>query len=210
MSRLRLTLVAGLALAALTAGTAAAAPASTVQFVGGKTTLTTDPATTSVLLRNSILPLPAAGASARPVWKGGLAVRYGFPITGGFANPATLAGEIRHSGGIRFYNLANRKSLLVSDFTIDTVAGQLTAAVNGDPSVRVPILNLDLGKAQVSIEGDWVKVRGVGASLTSVAAGALNASLGVSFFAEGIKLGTADVMARIAGSGGHDHDEDDD
>ncbi len=36
------------------------------------------------------------------------------------------------------------------------------------------------------------------ATLTDVAAGALNQSLGVSFFAEGIPVGTAYVYARFA------------
>jgi hypothetical protein len=210
MTRIRLTFLAALiAVAAVATGAAAAAPASSVQFVGGKTTLTTDPATTSVLLQNKIVPLPVSPGTAFPVWKRGLALRYSFPITGGYADPATLAGEIRHSGGIRFSNLANGKSLTVSDFTIDTVAGQLTAAVNGDPAVRVPILDLDLSGADVRIKGRWVNVRGVGASLTATAAGALNASLGVTFFAEGIELGTADVMAKIAGKGGHDDEKQD-
>lgn len=211
MSRIRLTLLAALvAVAAIAAGSATAAPTSTVQFVGGKTTLTTDPATTSVLLANRIVPQPVAPGSARPVWKRGFALKFAFPITGGSADPATLAGEIRHSGGIRFVNLANGSSLLLTDFTIDTVAGQLTAAVNGDPAVRVPILNLDLSEADVRIKNRWVKVRNVGASLTATAAGALNATLGVSFFAEGIELGTADVMAKIAGKGDRHDDEDDD
>jgi hypothetical protein len=198
------------AIAAFATGAATAAPASSVQFVDGKTTLTTDTATTGVLLANKIVPMPVAPGSAKPVWKRGLALKFAFPITGGSANPATLAGDIRHSGGIRFTNAANGKSLLLTDFTIDTVAGQLTAAVNGDPAVRVPILNLDLSKAEVRIKGRWIKVRGVGASLTATAAGALNATLGVTFFAQGIKLGTADVAAKIAGKGGHHDDDDDD
>jgi hypothetical protein len=211
MSRTRHALAAAvLSVAAVTAGAATAAPAATVQFVDGKTTLTTDPGTTAVLLQNKIVPMPVAPGSARPVWKRGLALKFAFPITGGYADPATLAGEIRHSGGIRFVNLANGKSLLLTDFTIDTVAGQLTAAVNGDPAVRVPILNLDLSEADVRIKSRWVKVRNVGASLTATAAGALNATLGVTFFAEGIELGTADVMAKIAGKGGHDDDDDED
>jgi hypothetical protein len=199
------------AVAAVATGAATAAPAASVQFVDGKTTLTTDTATTAVLLANKIAPLPVSPGSARPVWKRGPALKFAFPITGGSADPATLAGQILHSGGIRFVNLANGKSLLLTDFTIDTAAGQLTAAVNGDPAVRVPILNLDLSKAEVRVKERWIKVRGVGASLTATAAGALNATLGVTFFAEGIKLGTADVAAKIAGKGDrYDHEEDED
>lgn len=209
MSRLRLMLVGALALTVLTAGAAtAAAPSSTVQLVDGRTTLLVDPATMSVLRENKIVAMPVAPASAKNVWKRGLTRKFAFPVTGGMADPATLAGEIRHSGGIRFVNMANGKALMLTDFTIDTVAGQLTAAVNGDPNVRVPILNLDLSQADVRVKPRWIKVRGVGASLTSTAAGALNASLGVSFFAEGIRLGTADVMAKIAGKRHHQNGDD--
>jgi hypothetical protein len=199
MSRLRLALVAVLALAALTVGTATAA-AAPVQFVGGWTTLTTDPATTSVLVQNGILPQAVAPGSVRPAPSGALSLQYSFPITGGSADLSTLAGQVQHSGGIRFVNVANGRSLLVSDFVIDTAAGQLTAAVNGNPNVRVPILDLDLSKAKIRTQFTVLRVNNVGATLTATAAGALNASLGVSFFAAGIKLGTADVYAFVAGS----------
>ena len=76
---------------------------------------------------------------------------------------------------------------------------RLTAIVNGDPKVRVPILRLDLSKATVAKPLPYVKVGNVGAYLNSTAAGALNNALGVSFFAPGIKLGTAHVNAHVAG-----------
>jgi hypothetical protein len=75
----------------------------------------------------------------------------------------------------------------------------LTAIVNGDPKVRVSILRLDLSKATVSRPLPYVRVGNVGAYLNSTAAGALNNALGVSFFAPGIKLGTAYVNAHVAG-----------
>jgi hypothetical protein len=44
-----------------------------------------------------------------------------------------------------------------------------------------------------------VTVRGVKATLTDAAAGALNATLGTTIFAPGLTLGTANVRARVAG-----------
>lgn len=157
-------LIAALALAIVaTAVAAAAAPAAsstTVKLNGVKTTLTTDTATTKVLVKNAIVPLPVRGTGfGIAFWPFGL--KYAFPITD--ADP------------------------------------DLTAAVNGDPNVRVSILNLDLSQAQISKPLPFVKVNNVGAFLNQTAADALNASLGVSFFAPGIKLGTADVLARVAG-----------
>jgi hypothetical protein len=72
----------------------------------------------------------------------------------------------------------------------------LTAAVGGT-SLRVRILDLDLSKAKILAKGKTIRVKKVGARLTADAAGALNATLGVSFFAPGIKLGTAQVFARV-------------
>jgi hypothetical protein len=198
MFRIRLMVITAVAALGVFGATAAAAPAATVQLAGVKTTLTTDPATTKILVKRGILPVPVRPATVRPTWQSGLALRYSFPITGGSVDADTLAGEIRHSGGLRFVNIRNGKSLLLTSFTIDTVAGQLTAAVNGNPAVRVPILNLDLSTAEIAKPLPRVIVTGVGASLTSTAAAALNGTLGVSFFAEGIKLGTADVYAKVA------------
>ena len=76
---------------------------------------------------------------------------------------------------------------------------RLTAIVNGDPKVRVSILRLDLSKATVTKPLPYVRVGNVGAYLNATAAGALNRALGVSFFAPGIKLGTAYVKAHVAG-----------
>ena len=69
--------------------------------------------------------------------------------------------------------------------------------VNGDPSVRVRILNLNLSHAAIHKHPPIVKVGNVKATLTQTAASALNSTLGVSFFERGITLGTAKVTARI-------------
>lgn len=172
---------------------------TTVRLDRGSTALTTDKATTGVLVSHGILPLPVGPSTVTPVVDDGIALRYRFPITGGMVDATTLAGYIRHSGGLRFLNLANGKMLTLTNFKIVIGAHPgLTAAVNGNPSVRVRILNLDLSGASVAKNLPWVTVSNVKATLTKTAADALNASLGVGFVARGITLGTAQVHAHIA------------
>ena len=202
MTRKLQWLVPFLALAAtMVAGTASATAAPTVQLDGVRTTLWTDPATTKVLLSNKIVPLPTRGTGVDVKWtSSGPSIGYRFPISGGHVDAATLAGRINHTGGLRFVNFANGKTLTLTRFRIVIDAHpHLTAIVNGDPKVRLSILRLDLSKATVSKPLPYVRVGNVGAYLNSTAAGALNSALGVSFFAPGIKLGTAYVNAHVAG-----------
>jgi hypothetical protein len=190
-----LALLALVGVLALSAG--ASAQSSTLTLVGDKTKLVTDPATTKVLLDNGISPQPVGPTrlDVPPGSKG--SVRFAFPITGGSVDAATLAGTIDHSGGINFVNTRNGSSLLLTDFRIEIGASPgLTAAVGGT-SLRVRILDLDLSRAKIIAQGRQIRVKNVGARLTADAAGALNATLGVSFFAPGIKLGTAQVFARV-------------
>lgn len=181
------------------AAAATTGAAGTVHLDGVRTTLTTDAGTTGVLIGNGILPLPVGPATVAPRFgPDGLSLRYGFPITGGRVDAATLAGFINHSGGLRFVNVANRHTLTLTNFRIRiSVHPGLTAEVNRDPSVRVRILNLDLSHATVAKHPPLVRVSNVKATLTQTAASALNGALGVSFFSKGITLGTAQVNAHI-------------
>jgi hypothetical protein len=202
MNRKLRWLVPFLALAAIAVvAPAGAAAAPTVQLDGVRTTLWTDPGTTKVLLENKIVPLPTRSTGVDVKWTPtGPSIGYRFPISGGHVDAATLTGRINHSGGIRFVNLANGKHLSLTRFRIVIDAHpHLTAIVNRDPNVRVSILRLDLSKATVAKPLPYVRVGNVGAYLNSTAAGALNKALGVSFFAPGIKLGTAYVHAHVAG-----------
>jgi hypothetical protein len=115
-----------------------------------------------------------------------------FPVTGGTADPATLAGSVRHSGGIRLR--AGGKSLVLRNF-IATVGrrSSLSARVG---TARVTILRLGLAKAEVTRDGFGTGVRGVRATLTAAAAKALNATFGVSLFKAGLKLGT--IRSQVA------------
>jgi len=198
----RILPVAAAAIALFAVGGTAAASAgtdTTVRLDGVSTSLTTDTATTGVLVSHGILPLPVGPATVTPVVRDGIALRYRFPITGGRVDATTLAGYIKHSGGLRFLNLANGKTLTLTNFKILISAHPgLTAEVNNNPSVRVRILNLDLSGAGIAKNVPWVTVSNVKATLTKTAADALNGSLGVGFFARGITLGTARVHAHIA------------
>jgi Htaa len=195
-------LTAALATAILVVpGTAAAKSrsAGTVQLDGVRTTLTTDPATTGVLLSNGILPLPVGPATVSPQFgPHGLSLAYAFPITSGRVDATTLAGYINHSGGLRFVNAANGHTLTLTRFRIRISAKPgLTAEVNRNPKLRVRILDLDLGSAGIARRGRIVRVSNVKATLTQTAASALNRALGVSAFSKGIALGTARVTAHV-------------
>ena len=90
-----LALMLGLSLLVLVA--APQAQAAKVNLDGARTTLTTDPGTTSALFGAGIIPLPIAPSSITPTSD---AARYTFPVTSGRVDAKTLAGTIRHSGGI--------------------------------------------------------------------------------------------------------------
>jgi hypothetical protein len=176
----------------------ASAQASTLKLAGGYTQLTTDPGTTKALVANRVLPLPVLPSWVIPTQVDGkLALSYRFYITGGEIDSTTLAGEIKHSGGLKFVNLSNGKSLTARDFTIDTVNAQLTAYL---PvlDVRAPILKLDLSSVQVTQGSIYTKVGPVPAALTDVAATVLNDKLSTSLFVGGLPIGTANVYARFA------------
>ncbi len=158
-----------------------------VSLHGGRTTLRLDRGTAGVLADNgvSVDALDEASGGGRT---------FAFPITGGSVVPSTAAGEIEHVGGLEF--TAGDVTLGVEDFVIDTVDGVLTARVTGTQT-RVPLLALDAGDARIRATDSRLTVRGVQATLTAEAAGALNDTFGVDLFSEGLPIGTATVRARF-------------
>jgi hypothetical protein len=188
-----------LALSLLVLVVAPQAQAANVKLDGVRTTLTTDPGTTSALFGAGIIPLPIAPSSVAPTSD---AARYTFPITGGKVDATTLAGSIRHSGGIL---LAQRdgmgwRALSLSKFTINvTGSPNLTAVVNRGK--RLAIADLDLGSAQIKkfTKGGraFVSIKNVGVTLNATAMGAVNSTFGTAL-PDNVKLGTADVLARVA------------
>jgi hypothetical protein len=179
------------ALAAASVGLATPALAGghskVVHLDGGRTSLTVDRGTLKVLTDNDVSVTPVRGASAK-------GRTFTFPITGGAVDAKTLAGKIEHSGGLQF--AAGGKKLTVVEFVIDTKKSVLTARVAGTKT-RVPLLELDLGKAHITRGDGQVVVSNVRASLTGEAASALNKTFGVKLFKKGLAVGTAKVTARF-------------
>jgi Htaa len=198
---LRTLAVTGAATAALLGagltGTATAQAPAATRLTGGTTTVTTGPGVAGTLLRAGILPVATPpGRQSFSVGRRGLVTSFSFPVTGGAVDLTTLAGTIKHRGGIVFVNLRNGKRLSVSDFVIDTTTGTLTGRVNRT-STRVPVFTLDLSAATVSANGHQVKVGNIDVRLTAVAAGALNQTLGTSVFTGGLDIGTARTSLRV-------------
>jgi hypothetical protein len=196
-------MVAGLfagAAGATSAAAAAQAPksASQVWLTGGDTSVTTAPGIAAALLGHGIVPLATLpGTEGAKVGSGGVAVTFTFPVTGGWLNAAALRGTIWHQGGILFTDPATGKQLEVSDFVISVHQGVLTAEVNGNPKVRVPLLWLSLAHATIHAGWHYVQVNGIVLTLTGTAASALDATFSTTLFKAGLKLGTASTVLRF-------------
>lgn len=180
-------LVAAIAVLALIPAAAGAAKSKTLTFKKtGGTTLKLDSGTAGALtsLGISVAPIKPAKASAKGIT---------FPITGGKVNSKTLAGTIKHSGGLRFSKGSTVVDLTNYNIKIDK-APDLVASLGAD---RVSILNLDLSKLKNSSKGKSIKLSGISASLTAGAAAALNQAFGTTAFTEGLVLGTASVKGTV-------------
>ena len=179
---------------------APAAQAKALRLDGVRTTLTTDPATTTVLFGAGIIPLPIAPT---PVTATADAAKYSFPVTGGRVDSKTLAGSIRHSGGLllAYRNADNSwKALSLAKFTINIDAEpDLTAVVNGGD--RASIAKLDLSgitvKKFMKNGRSFIRISDVGVTLNKTATDAIDATFGTSLPDE-VPLGSAMVLARVA------------
>lgn len=193
------TAIAGL----LAGGTAASASAATqpltrVHLTGGTTTVTTSSAIAETLLKNDIVPIAIApGQEALTLGKGGPAVQFTFPVTGGHLNPSPLGGKINHAGGILFLDLSTGKQIEVSAFVISLVQHNLTGIVNGNPKERAPLFHLNLSHAKVTAGKHSASATNIAVTLTATAASALNSALGTSLFTSGLALGTAQTALRF-------------
>lgn len=189
------TRVAVVVLAALALATAALVPA----FAGAKssgTTLTLKASgdTTLKVDKGTAAALTSLGVAVAPIspsTAGSKGVK--FPITGGKVNSKTLAGNIKHSGGLSFTKGSTVVELTKYTINIDKKP-DLVASLGSD---RVSILSLDLSKLKNTSSGKSIKLSGVKASLTAAAAGALNTAFATDAFKEGLVLGTASVKATV-------------
>jgi hypothetical protein len=179
----------GLLLAAVTVGAIAApAPAAAdVRLAGGTTALTLDAGVARALSGAGIAVSPIRPAAVR----GGAVA---FPITGGRIDPATAAGTIEHSGGLRI--AAGRTVVRLTRFTVRVGrTSTLTASVG---NARVPILRLDTSRARITRSGLATNVAGVRALLTAQAARALNTAFDTHLFRGGLAIGSVRVNAQPA------------
>jgi hypothetical protein len=184
MTRLsRMVLLAVCALLVVAAPAAAKSKRS-LKLSGGATTLTLDQGAIDALASLGIAAAPLSPATAD-----GADLR--FPLTTGRVKAKTLAGTIRHVGGLSLTRGETRVEL--RNFVIDTKEGVLTARA-GDS--RLAILDLDLSDAEVKRRGKRLTVSGVAATLTAGAAEALNGAFATDAFKEGLAIGTAVVKTR--------------
>jgi hypothetical protein len=197
---LAILMAVALMAAVLYAGTATA-NASPLRLDGSKTSVTVVPSTLQVLLGASIIPLPVAPS---PVMGTADSLKFAFPVTGGTVDSKTLAGKIRHSGGILFvkWNGMGWSTLKLTNYVINIGNESfITAKVNGGPRLRV--LELDLSGAtikQFNRNGrTFVSVMDVKVGLNDTAIGAINTTFGTALpKGSVIPFGTADVLARVA------------
>jgi hypothetical protein len=169
-----------------------------VRLTGGETSVTTAPGIAAALLGHGIVPIATLpGTQGARIGGGGVAVRFTFPVTGGWLNAAKLRGTIWHQGGILFADLPAGQQILVSDFVINVHQGVLTAEVNGNPKVRVPLLRLSLAHATIGSGRHYVRISGIALTLTGTAASALDATFGTNLFKPGLELGTASTLLRF-------------
>jgi len=170
---------------------AAKGKAQTAILYGGATTVALDAGAAGALESLGISVAPVKPASAG---KSGIS----FPITVGAVDPATLAGKIRHSGGLVFAK--GETSVYLTRYTIrinenPDLTGKVGVGKRGGE--RASLFNLDLADAQVSLAKGRAEISGVTLKLTQGAADALNAVFGEGQepFSEGLVIGTATVRA---------------
>lgn len=175
-----------------------AATAQVEQLSGQGTSVVVDPGTAMALQTNGVTVTPVGPATASTA--NGLTVT--FPITNGYvavypqSSLPFIRGGISHSGGLTFS--AGGKSLTVTDFMVNPGNSELYATVGGSGAV-VPLLDLDGSKVAMTTDGSGqIHLDGTVAKLSSAAAGALNATFGVSVFTAGIPLGVVHIIAVAA------------
>jgi hypothetical protein len=125
-----------------------------------------------------------------------------FPVTGGAVDLDTAKAQILHSGGLTLGPASSPESaeptVRLESFIIDTTGSApiITGLVviKGALIGRVPLFNLQLPagiKLPLDIEDSQLTLNGVGVTLTSTAAQALNSAFNVSALAGGFSIGTA-------------------
>jgi hypothetical protein len=126
--------------------------------------------------------------------------RLTFLVTGGAVDLKTAAGQIIHSGGLTL--TAGKTVVVLQSFIIDTTSKPVLTGlvvVNGNLVGRIPLFDLQLPAGltlplQPSPDG-LLDLPGVGVTLDSQAAAALNGVFKVNAFKAGFDIGTATAKA---------------
>lgn len=174
---------------AVAAGAAALvlAPAASadVGLTGKNTTLTLDSGTARAL---GSLNVDVATTGKAKATKSGIR----FPITTkSEIDPASAAGTVYHTGGLRFSG--GGKKITLSDYVVK-VGKKITLSARVGKA-RATVIDLT-GKPKVTRPGGFnTTVSGLTAKLNSTGAKALNATFGVTAFKKGTKLGKVTVAA---------------
>ena len=156
---------------------------------GGATEVTLDAGTAGVLESLGVSVAPTGHAYATK--SGAIA----FPIPRGEVDAETLAGQIIHSGGLRF--TAGKTSLKLNQYNINIDAKpDLSARVNNAWHDRIELFDVDVSGLEVGEQKGHTVLSGVKLTLTDDAAAALNATFGVDAFAGGIAIGDAVVKTK--------------
>ncbi len=188
----RRTALTALSLAGAIAGStalgAAPANAASVKLAGQGTTLKLDRAAGKALKSLGVKVTPTGKAKA-----GASGVT--FPITGGSIDPATAAGTITHTGGLRLS--AGKVKVTLSDYNV-TIGKQATLSSKVNGGARAKLLVPVIGKAKITRNGLGTTVSNVSLHLSAAGAAALNKTFHVKAFKPKLKLGTLTIKATPA------------
>jgi hypothetical protein len=205
-------LVRSITVAALALASSIADAQTTQTIEAGKTTVTLDSGFVSAASTLG-LTLGVIDPSNANLKTG----RVSFPAVAGAIDLTTAKGEIIHSGGLTLS--AGTTVVRLQSFTIDTTGASgglvLTGlvTVNGMLLGRLPLFNIQLPEGfavplQAS-KGGFLRLKGVGLTLTATAAGALNGVFHVNALPTTgmFPIGTAKVSVLVGA--GHESDDDD-
>lgn len=208
------------------AGASAGAPqtartAGTTRVLGGTATVTTTKGTPAgeglgnLLVENGIMPATSAPASQelldqvflfRTPTPFSSRFRFSFPVAGGRAGDAGLAGQLRLKGGLVLVNgKADVVEIdhLVMDLTHRDVTGLVDDAirVQGQHPKRITVFTLDFSHASGIGSPGSLQVNGIRVRFAGAAAAVLNHGLSVRIFHAGLAAGSASTVLRLAGAG---------
>jgi len=201
--RSRLSLAAPIVALAMLISTSHASAQKTETIESGRTTVALASGFVSALASLGVTP-----GTVNPT-----RLNYGivnFPVTGGAIDLDTAASQILHTGWLTL--TAGQTEVTLQSFIIDTTGTPVITglvSVDGKLIGRLPLFDLALPNGitlPLKPHDGRIILKGVGVTLDSTAAGALNNVFHVSAFKGGFGIGTAKVIIDLPRF--HDEDED--